>query len=152
MLAAIDLHTGQRGDGSLPISTISTPWPAGDVVYATDQGGKVVCIARDSGQVYWIKDLNLGVKKKQRAIYSGPVLAANRLLLVDSLGALVALNPKNRRAGVHLEARFARLPEPHRGERHAVRPDPGGRSGGHPLAPSSAKEEGISLPPYARRA
>ncbi len=93
VLAAIDLHTGQRR-WSLPISTISTPWPAGDVVYATDQGGKVVCIARDSGQVYWIKDLNLGVKKKQRAIYSGPVLAANRLLLVDSLGGLVALNPK----------------------------------------------------------
>ncbi len=93
VLAAIDLHTGQRR-WSLPIATITTPWPAGDVVYATDQGGKVVCIARESGQVYWIKDLNQGVKKKQRAIYSGPVLAANRLLVTDSLGALVALNPK----------------------------------------------------------
>jgi outer membrane protein assembly factor BamB len=93
VLAAIDLHTGQRR-WSVPIATISSPWAAGDVVYATDQGGKVVCIARDSGQVYWIKDLNAGVKKKQRAIYSGPVLAANRLLVVDSLGTLVALNPK----------------------------------------------------------
>ena len=93
VLAAIDLHTGQRR-WSAPISTISSPWPAGDVVYATDQAGKVVCISRDSGQVYWIKDLNAGVKKRQRAIYSGPVLAANRLLVVDSLGALVALNPK----------------------------------------------------------
>ena len=93
VLASIDLHTGQRR-WSLPISTITTPWPAGDVVYATAQGGKVVCIARDSGQVYWIKDLNLGVKKKQRAVYSGPVLADNRLLLVDSLGTMIALNPK----------------------------------------------------------
>ncbi len=93
VLAAIDLHTGQRR-WSLPIATITTPWPAGDVVYATDQGGKVICIARESGQVYWIRDLNKGVKKKQRAVYSGPVLSANRLLLVDSLGQLVALNPK----------------------------------------------------------
>ena len=93
VLAAIDLHTGQRR-WSAPISTITSPWPAGDVVYATDQGGKIVCIARDSGQVYWIKDLNAGVKKKQRAIYSGPVLAANRLLVVNSLGNLIALDPK----------------------------------------------------------
>ena len=93
VLASIDLHTGQRR-WSLPLSTITTPWPAGDVVYATAQGGKVVCIARDSGQVYWIKDLNFGVKKKQRAVYSGPVLADNRLLLVDSLGTMIALNPK----------------------------------------------------------
>ena len=93
VLTAIDLHTGQRR-WSVPISTITTPWPAGDVIYATDQSGKVICLSRDSGQVYWIKDLNAGVKKKQRAIYSGPVLAANHLLVVDSLGALVALNPK----------------------------------------------------------
>ena len=93
VLAAIDLHTGQRR-WSLPIATITTPWPAGDVVYATDQNGKVICIARDTGQVYWIKDLNAGVKKKQRAVYSGPVLAADHLVLVDSLGRLIALNPK----------------------------------------------------------
>jgi outer membrane protein assembly factor BamB len=93
VLASIDLHTGQRR-WSVPIATISSPWPAGDVIYATDQAGKVICLARDSGQVYWIKDLNAGVKTKRRAIYSGPVLAANRLLVVDSAGTLVALNPK----------------------------------------------------------
>ena len=93
VLAAIDLHTGQRR-WSLPIATITTPWPAGDVVYATDQQGRVICIARDSGQVYWIKDLNAGVKKKLRATFSGPMLAANHLVLVDSLGRLVALDPK----------------------------------------------------------
>ena len=93
VLADIDLHTGQRR-WSLPISTITTPWPAGDVVYAVDTSGKVICIARDSGQVYWIHDMNKGVKKKLRATYSGPVLADNRLLMVDSLGQLVALDPK----------------------------------------------------------
>jgi outer membrane protein assembly factor BamB len=93
VLAAIDLHTGQRR-WSLPISTITSPWPAGDVIYVTDTSGKVICIARDSGQVYWIDDLNKGVKKKFRATYSGPVLADNRLLVVDSLGRLDAFDPK----------------------------------------------------------
>jgi outer membrane protein assembly factor BamB len=92
VVAAIDLHTGQRR-WSDPITTITTPWPAGDVVYVTDIRGRVVCIARDTGQVYWIRDLNKGVKRKQRGIYSGPVLASGRLIVVNDRGLLVALNP-----------------------------------------------------------
>ena len=93
VVAAIDLHTGQRR-WSDPITTITSPWPAGDVVYVTDISGRVICIARDSGQVYWIRDLNKGVKKKQRAIYSGPVLASGRLVVVNDRGLALSLNPK----------------------------------------------------------
>jgi outer membrane protein assembly factor BamB len=93
VFTAIDLHTGQRR-WAQPISTITSPWPAGDVVYVTDLAGQVICLARDSGQVYWITDLNRGLKKKQRAAWSGPMLAANRLILVSDKGQAVALNPK----------------------------------------------------------
>ncbi|MGC1304073.1 MAG: PQQ-binding-like beta-propeller repeat protein [Caulobacteraceae bacterium] len=93
LVAAIDLHTGQRR-WSDPITTITSPWPAGDVVYVTDTQGRVICIARDTGQVYWIRDLNKNVKKKQRAVYSGPVLASGRLIVVNDKGLAVALNPK----------------------------------------------------------
>ncbi len=93
VVAAIDLHTGQRR-WSDPITTITSPWPAGDVVYVTDISGRVICIARDSGQVYWIRDMNKGVKKKQRAVYSGPVLASGRLIVVNDKGLAIALNPK----------------------------------------------------------
>ena len=93
VVAAIDLHTGQRR-WSDPITTVTSPWPAGDVVYVTDTQGRVICIARDTGQVYWIRDLNKGVKKKQRAVYSGPVLASGRLTVVNDRGLLLALNPK----------------------------------------------------------
>ena len=51
-------------------------------------------MARDSGQVYWIVDLNKNAKKKERALWSGPVLAANRLVVVSSKGEARALNPK----------------------------------------------------------
>jgi outer membrane protein assembly factor BamB len=67
---------------------------AGDVVFVVDQVGQVICVARETGQVYWIRDLNAGLKKKQRAFWSSPVLASNRLITVSSKGEALALNPK----------------------------------------------------------
>jgi outer membrane protein assembly factor BamB len=95
MFGAISLRDGQRR-WDLPIATITTPLPTGDVVYVTDQAGQVICIARESGQVFWTVDLNAGAKKrKDRAVWSGPLLASNRLILVSTRGEAVALNPKN---------------------------------------------------------
>ena len=93
VFGAVDVRSGQRA-WQLPTASITTPWVAGDVVYLTDQQGRVICAARDSGQIYWIRGLNEGLRKKFRAVYSGPVLASNHLLLVNNKGMLLALNPK----------------------------------------------------------
>lgn len=93
MLAAVDLRTGQQ-TWFLPVAMISAPWPAGDVVYAVSQEGNVLCIARDSGQIYWIKKLNEPLRKKFRSNWSGPILASNRLMLMSDKGVLMALDPK----------------------------------------------------------
>ena len=93
VFAATDLRTGSQR-WTLPVSAITTPWPAGDVVYVVDQVGQVICVSRDNGQVYWIRDLNAGLKKKQRAFWSSPLLASNRLITVSSKGEAIALNPK----------------------------------------------------------
>ncbi|HTI66491.1 MAG TPA: PQQ-binding-like beta-propeller repeat protein [Caulobacteraceae bacterium] len=94
LFGAIALRDGTRR-WDLPIATITTPLPVGDVVYVTDQAGQVICIARESGQVFWTVDLNAGVKKrKDRAIWSGPLLADNRLIVTSTRGEAVALNPK----------------------------------------------------------
>jgi outer membrane protein assembly factor BamB len=93
VFAATDLRTG-TARWSLPISGISTPLPVGDVVYVVSKPGEVICVSRETGQVYWIVDMNKDRKKKQRAAWSGPVLASNRLIVVSSTGELVALNPK----------------------------------------------------------
>jgi outer membrane protein assembly factor BamB len=93
VFVAIDLRDGQRR-WSLPITTITSPWVAGDVVYVTSQTGEVICIARESGQIYWIVDLNKGVSRKKRPIWSGPALASNQLVLFSSKGQAIALNPK----------------------------------------------------------
>lgn len=93
VFAAVDLRTGSLR-WTLPISAVTTPWASGDVVYVVDQSGQVICVSRDSGQVYWMRDLNAGLKKKKRSYWSSPLLASNRLIVLSSKGAALALNPK----------------------------------------------------------
>jgi outer membrane protein assembly factor BamB len=93
MMAVINLRTGTQR-WSLPIMSITTPWPVGDVVYVSDTLGRVYCISRDNGQIYWITDLNGGKRNKDRGAWSGPMLSGPWLVLVSSKGEAVALNPK----------------------------------------------------------
>ena len=112
VFAATDLRTGQAR-WSLPVVGITSPWAAGDVVYVVSKDGLVVCAARESGQIYWTRDLNAGVKagkssgggfwskmpkfgskKSLKPIWSSPLMANNRLIMVGSSGELVALNAK----------------------------------------------------------
>jgi outer membrane protein assembly factor BamB len=93
VLAAVDLRTGQTR-WTLPVSAMTSPWPVGDVVYVVDMSGQVICASRDAGQVYWIRDLNAGLKKKARSYWSTPILASNRLITISSKGEAVAIDPK----------------------------------------------------------
>jgi outer membrane protein assembly factor BamB len=106
VFAATDLRTGQAR-WSLPVVGVTAPWPAGDVVYVVSKVGEVICASRESGQIYWIKNLNEGFKakkkggvfgiggqKQNRPIWSGPLLAGERLLMVGQTGELVAMNAK----------------------------------------------------------
>jgi outer membrane protein assembly factor BamB len=94
VFAAIDLRSGDP-QWTLPVSSITTPWPAGDVVFVVSQAGQVICAARGTGQVYWITELNKGLKRKKRSAYFGPVLASGHLLVVSDRGQLVSLDPKS---------------------------------------------------------
>ncbi|WP_372784704.1 PQQ-binding-like beta-propeller repeat protein [Phenylobacterium sp.] len=106
VFAATDLRTGQAR-WSLPVVGITSPLPEGDVVYVTAVDGRLICASRESGQIYWIRDLNagyvakkkggfwfIGGKKVLKPIWSSPILVNNRLILVGSAGQLVALNAK----------------------------------------------------------
>jgi outer membrane protein assembly factor BamB len=107
VFAAVDLRTG-GGKWVIPVSSISTPWPAGDVVFLVSKAGQVICAARETGQVYWIRELNTAeTPQKRRGFFGrlgrgakippywfGPVLASGRLVLVSSQGQAIALDPK----------------------------------------------------------
>ena len=123
VFAAIDLRTGNPR-WSIPISAITTPWPVGDVVYVTDTSGQISCVARESGQVYWITDMNKGIKKPKKVkgpLWSGPMLASNRLVIVSDQGRRRGARSQDRRGAKDPEDRRRRPDRPDRGERHDLR-------------------------------
>ena len=104
VLASMDIRSGQPR-WQLPIAGVNAPLPVGDVVYVVSKDGELTVVNRDSGQVYWTRDLNEGRVRQEggfmgffdrtvRPEWSGPILASNRLVLVNSDGDVVGLNPK----------------------------------------------------------
>jgi outer membrane protein assembly factor BamB len=104
VFSAIDLRTGEKR-WDIPVASINSPWPAGDVVYIADKSGQVMAVSRENGQVYWIKDLNEKRSRKEggflhigrhvvHPVWTGPLLASNRLVLVDNWGDVIALDAK----------------------------------------------------------
>lgn len=104
VLQSMDIRTGTP-KWSLPVVGVNAPLPAGDVVYVVSKSGELTIVNRDTGGVYWTKDLNEGRVRQEggflgffdrtvRPIWSGPILASNRLVLVNSDGEAVAFDPK----------------------------------------------------------
>jgi outer membrane protein assembly factor BamB len=106
VFAATDLRTG-TARWSLPVVGITSPLPAGDVVYVVGVDGKLICASRESGQIYWVHDMNAGYVAKKtgglwgigahtvpKPLWSNPILVNSRLVLVSSSGELDALNAK----------------------------------------------------------
>ena len=101
---SVDLRTGEKR-WEIPVASINSPWPAGDVVYVCDTAGQIMAVSRDSGQVYWIQNLNENRSRKEggfagigrhivHPVWTGPLLASNRLVLIDNWGEVVALDAK----------------------------------------------------------
>ena len=102
VMADTDLRTGEV-HWTLPVSGFTSPWAAGDVVFAVGDDGQVLCAARDSGQLYWLTDLDAAQAptgkhkkptKRSSAVWSSPILANGRLITVSDKGEAVAINAK----------------------------------------------------------
>ena len=94
-MAAIDLSTGQRV-WERNFAGVSTPWVAGNYVYAVTLDGEVVCAARADGKIKWVTRLPRFEKPKKKTNpigYSGPVLASDRLLVSASNHQMLTLSP-----------------------------------------------------------
>jgi outer membrane protein assembly factor BamB len=89
-MVAMELVTGQRL-WELNVAGISTPWIAGEWLFAVTDEAKLLCIARASGKIRWITQLPRWKDeedKKGPVTWTGPVLAGGRLLLASSRGQL----------------------------------------------------------------
>lgn len=94
-MVALDLFSGQRV-WEMNFGGISTPWVAGEWLFAVNDKGQVVAVQKTTGKIRWINELPRweDMKDKKRPIYyHGPVLAGDRLILVGSNGALININP-----------------------------------------------------------
>lgn len=94
-MVALELISGQR-QWELNVAGISTPWVAGGWIFAVTDDAKLIAVARTTGKIRWITQLQRfrNEKKKSGPIrYSGPVLAGNRLILASTAGQMVIANP-----------------------------------------------------------
>ncbi|WP_169544931.1 outer membrane protein assembly factor BamB family protein [Sneathiella aquimaris] len=94
-MVGIDLRTGNR-KWSQEISTLQTPWVAGDFVYVISTDGELVCLSRKNGLIRWVRSLGKFEDPEEKTgliVWSGPVLASDRLILVSNYGIAVSVSP-----------------------------------------------------------
>ncbi|RED16439.1 PQQ-binding-like beta-propeller repeat protein [Parasphingopyxis lamellibrachiae] len=94
-MVALRLITGER-IWEVNAGGLSTPWIAGDWMFAVTDDARVMAIARANGRIRWITQLpryRNEEKRKGPIFWRGPVLAGGQLVLVSSRGHLVFMDP-----------------------------------------------------------
>ncbi|MGE3623838.1 MAG: PQQ-binding-like beta-propeller repeat protein [Bdellovibrionales bacterium] len=98
--ASIDQRTGERV-WEADIGGVNTPLVSGDTVYVLSNDMQLVALTRDSGRVIWVSELQKREDPEDNdsdpVLWTGPIMAANRLWLVNSLGQLVNFDPSDGR-------------------------------------------------------
>jgi outer membrane protein assembly factor BamB len=92
---AIDLTTGNR-QWEQRIGSSDGPWVAGDFVYLLTNANEIVCLARRTGSIRWVAQLQRfedEEDKEDPIFWSGPVLAGDRLLVGGSHGEIWSVSP-----------------------------------------------------------
>lgn len=95
MMVAIDLRTGRRL-WERQIGSIQSPWVAGDYLYLVTNNNQAVALEAKTGKVLWVTQLDTWDDpegKKDRIVWTGPVLASDRLIIGGSNGFLITLSP-----------------------------------------------------------
>ncbi len=95
-MVALELITGQRM-WELNLAGIATPWVAGDWVFVVTDDAKLMAISRANGKIRWISQLPEFQNEKKKAgpiSYVGPILAGGRLIVANSEGALMFVDPQ----------------------------------------------------------
>jgi outer membrane protein assembly factor BamB len=95
-MVALEIVTGQRL-WEQDFAGLATPAVAGEWVFVVTDDARLICIARGSGKIRWIKQLDgfRNMKKHKDPIYwNGPVVAGSQLVLVNSEGQIVFVSPE----------------------------------------------------------
>ena len=94
-MVAMELNTGQRL-WELNVAGTATPWVAGDWVYVMTEQAQLLAIARVSGRIRFMSQLQRWRDPDDRRgtiTWHGPILAGGRLVMVNTLGQIVFASP-----------------------------------------------------------
>jgi outer membrane protein assembly factor BamB len=94
-MVAMELNTGQR-IWEINAAGLNTPWVVGEWIYAVTDQGQLMALARATGKVKWLTQLRRyrDVEDKKGTVsWVGPVLAGGRLVVANSRGEIVHVNP-----------------------------------------------------------
>lgn len=113
-MVSLELVTGQRV-WEQNIGGIANPWVAGEWIFVATDAGQLFCLARSTGRVRWIRELTKWQDpedKKGVVTWIGPVLAGNRLILVNNYGRMIYVSPETGedQASIQTEDKFSLSP------------------------------------------
>jgi outer membrane protein assembly factor BamB len=96
-MVSMELVTGQRL-WEINVAGIATPWVVGEWIFVIDDQARLLCLSRATGKVRWVSQLPRYRKDKKKngpIIWTGPLLAGDRLIVASSEGQLANINPAN---------------------------------------------------------
>ena len=94
-MVALELVSGQRL-WEINIAGIATPWIAGDWLFVVTDDARLLCIQASTGKLRWTSQLTRyrNAKKKTNPItYAAPVLAGGRVIIANSEGEVMNVDP-----------------------------------------------------------
>lgn len=96
-IVAIHVPSGDRL-WQKEFGVVDTPWVTGNMVYVISSQNELVALSKETGVLAWTKPLPRyedEEDKEDTIFWHGPILAGNRLWLVNNIGQLVAIDPAN---------------------------------------------------------
>ena len=95
LMVVIDLRTGRR-IWDREIAGIESPWVVGDYIYVLTTESEIACITRADGRIHWVRGLPRYEDPEDLEdpiIWTGPILASDRLIVAGSNGEALAISP-----------------------------------------------------------
>jgi len=94
-LVAIDEVSGQRL-WQQKIGSSEMLWSAGDALFVINNDQHLIALNRQTGAVYWIKELQPKEKNKKlnTQAWKGPVFAGGRLIIASTKGRVLEIDPQ----------------------------------------------------------
>ena len=95
VVAALDIRSGKRL-WDREIGGIQSPWVAGDFLFLITNSNELLALDSKTGNLVWVTQLETWQdtdKKKGRIVWTGPILASNRLIIASNTGLLASVSP-----------------------------------------------------------